>query len=43
MGTEGVFKRVKRPGREDDHSSATSTEVKKMWNYTTTPPYAFMM
>jgi hypothetical protein len=32
---------VKRSGREGDHSSPTSTEVKKMWIYTSTPPYAF--
>jgi hypothetical protein len=31
-----------RPGREADHSSPTSAEVKKMWIYTSTPPYAFM-
>jgi hypothetical protein len=28
---------VKRPGREVDHSPLTSTEVKKMWIYTSTP------
>jgi hypothetical protein len=33
---------IKRPGREDDHSSPISAEVKKMWMYTSTPPYAFM-
>jgi hypothetical protein len=33
---------VKRPGREADHSPPTSAEVKKMWLYTATPPYAFM-
>jgi hypothetical protein len=33
---------VKWPGREADHSPPTSAEVKKMWNYTPTPPYAFM-
>jgi hypothetical protein len=33
---------VKRPGREDDHSPPASAEVKKMWIYTSTPPYAFM-
>jgi hypothetical protein len=33
---------VKRPGREADHSPLTSAEVKKMWIYTATPPYAFM-
>jgi hypothetical protein len=29
-------------GREADHSPPTSAEVKKMWIYTSTPPYAFM-
>jgi hypothetical protein len=33
---------VKSPGREADHSPPTSAEVKKMWIYTTTPPYVFM-
>jgi hypothetical protein len=33
---------VKRPGLEADHSSPTSAETKKMWIYTSTPPYAFM-
>jgi hypothetical protein len=32
----------KRQGREADHSPPTSPEVKKMWIYTFTPPYAFM-
>jgi hypothetical protein len=27
-----------RPGRETDHSSPSSTEVKNAWFYTTTPP-----
>jgi hypothetical protein len=30
------------PGREADHSPPASAEVKKMWLYTSTPPYAFM-
>jgi hypothetical protein len=34
---------IKRQGREADHSTPTSAEVKKMWIYTSTPPYAFMM
>jgi hypothetical protein len=42
MGTGGSFPRVKRLGREADHSPPTSAEVKKMWIYTSTPPYAFM-
>jgi hypothetical protein len=28
---------VKRPGRDADHSPATSAEVKKTWIYTSTP------
>jgi hypothetical protein len=42
MGTGGSFPGVKRQGREADHSPPTSAEVKKMWIYTYTPPYAFM-
>jgi hypothetical protein len=33
---------VKRQGREADHLSPTSAEVKKMWIYTSNSPYAFM-
>jgi hypothetical protein len=33
---------IKRPGREADRSPLTSAEVKKMWVYTSTPPYFFM-
>jgi hypothetical protein len=33
---------VKLPGREADHSTPPSAEVKKMWIYTSTPPYSFM-
>jgi hypothetical protein len=33
---------VKGQGREADYSPPTSAEVKKMWIYTSTPPYAFM-
>jgi hypothetical protein len=33
---------VKRQGREAEHSSSTTAEVKKMWIYTSTPPHAFM-
>jgi hypothetical protein len=34
---------VKRWGRETDHLLPASAEIKKMWIYTSTPPYAFMM
>jgi hypothetical protein len=33
---------VKRPGREADHSPPASAEVKKIWIYTSSLPYAFM-
>jgi hypothetical protein len=33
---------VKRPGREADHSSPTSTDVKNTWMYASTPRYVFM-
>jgi hypothetical protein len=42
MGTGGSFSGVKRQGREADHSPPTSAEVKKMWIYTSTPPYVYM-
>jgi hypothetical protein len=42
MGTGGFFLVGKAPGRGADHSPPTSDEVKKMWIYTSTPPYAFM-
>jgi hypothetical protein len=34
---EALSPRIKRPGREADHSPPTSAEVKKMWIYTSTP------
>jgi hypothetical protein len=33
---------IKRPGREANRSSPTSAEVKKIWIYIFTTPYAFM-
>jgi hypothetical protein len=33
---------VKRPGREAEHSTPASAEVKKIWIYTSTPPYALV-
>jgi hypothetical protein len=42
IGTGGSYPDLKRPGCEADHSPPTSAEVKKMWIYTSTPPYAFM-
>jgi hypothetical protein len=40
--TAALSPEIKRPGREADHSLSTSAEVKKMWIYKSTPPYAFM-
>jgi hypothetical protein len=40
MGTLSPW--IKRLGSEADHSPPTSAEVKKMWIYTSTPPYVFM-
>jgi hypothetical protein len=34
---------VKKPWREADHSPPTRAKVKKMWVYTSTPPYVFMV
>jgi hypothetical protein len=34
--------KVKRPGREADHSPPSSAEVKNAWYYTSIPPYALM-
>jgi hypothetical protein len=39
---EALSAGVKRPGREADNSPPASAEVKNMWIYTSTPPYAFM-
>jgi hypothetical protein len=33
---------VKWPGREADYSPSASVKVRKMWIYTSTPPYALM-
>jgi hypothetical protein len=42
MGTGVLSLRVKRPGREADHSPPSSAEVKNVWGYTSTPKYAFI-
>jgi hypothetical protein len=34
--------RVKRPGREDDHSAVTNAEVKNTWICTSIHPHNFM-
>jgi hypothetical protein len=33
---------VKEPGRETDHSSPSSAEIKNVWSYTSTPQFVFM-
>jgi hypothetical protein len=43
MGTGGSFPGVKRQERESDNSPPASAEVKKIWIYTSTPPYAFII
>jgi hypothetical protein len=42
IGTRSSIHGVKRQGREADRSPPASVEVKEMWIYTSTPPYAFM-
>jgi hypothetical protein len=42
METAGLSPEVKRPGRQADHSPPANAEVKKMWIYNSTHPYAFM-
>jgi hypothetical protein len=42
MGTGVLSSEVRRQEREADFSLPTVAEVKKMWLYTSTPPYAFM-
>jgi hypothetical protein len=41
-GYQGLFPRGKAAGSEADHSPPASAKVKKMWIYTSTPPYASM-
>jgi hypothetical protein len=40
---EALSPGVKQLGLEADHSPPASAEVKKMWNYKSTPPFAFMV
>jgi hypothetical protein len=41
-GYRGYFPRVKRLGREVDHSVPLNVEVKNEWRYTSTPIYAVL-
>jgi hypothetical protein len=34
--------RIKGPEREADNTIPITAEVKKLWIYTSTPPYVFM-
>jgi hypothetical protein len=38
IGTGALILRLKRQGREADHSPPSSAEVKNAWSYTSTPP-----
>jgi hypothetical protein len=42
MGTADFFPRVKRAGREADHSTSSVAVINNAWNYTSIPPYVFM-
>jgi hypothetical protein len=42
MGTGVLSPGIKRQGHEADHLPPVSAEVKKIWMYTSTSPYAFM-
>jgi hypothetical protein len=33
---------ITRPGREADHSPASTAEVQNKWRYNSTPPHIFM-
>jgi hypothetical protein len=33
---------IKRPGREADHPTQSSVEVKNVWSYAFVPPYVFI-
>jgi hypothetical protein len=41
-GPGALTLRLKRTGREADHSPPSSSEVKNAWGYTCIPQYAFM-
>jgi hypothetical protein len=42
-GYRGLSPGVKRPGLQADHSPPASAEVKKMWIYTSSSPYTFVV
>jgi hypothetical protein len=41
MGTEECFPGGERQGRETDHSTPSSAEIKNAWSYISNPPYVF--
>jgi hypothetical protein len=41
-GAHALSPGVKQLEREGDHSPPASVKVKKIWIYTSTPPYAFI-
>jgi hypothetical protein len=43
MDNRDLFTRVKWLEPEADHSPPSTTEVKNMWRYISTPPYVFIM
>jgi len=43
MGTGILTLEVKWPGCEADHSTPSSTKVKNVWGYTSTPPVAWCL
>jgi hypothetical protein len=38
-----LFPWLKQQGHEADYLTPTCAEIKKMWSYTSTPPYTFMV
>lgn len=42
LGKEGPLQRVEWPRRGADRQSVGKTEVKSVWNYTSTLPYGFI-
>jgi hypothetical protein len=42
MGNRTLSLGAKRPEREADHSIPSGAKVRNVWNYTSTPQYAFM-
>jgi hypothetical protein len=41
MGTRGSSLGVKQAGHKADYPPPSSTEVKNVWSYISTPPYVF--